>query len=74
MLVDAFIDMEEDAGQLWLSAWRCVNCGQISDPGVIKNRVAPRVVEADPNALARRRPRRRLARTFPTALPMRLTA
>ena len=23
MTVDSFIDMEEDTGQLWLSAWRC---------------------------------------------------
>ena len=38
MTVDSFIDMEEDTGQLWLSAWRCVNCGQMTDPGIIRNR------------------------------------
>ena len=39
MTVDSFIDMEEDTGQLWLSAWRCVNCAQVTDPGIIRNRM-----------------------------------
>ena len=36
--VDSFIDMEKDTGQLWLSAWRCINCGHVTDPGMIRNR------------------------------------
>lgn len=44
MIVDSFIDMEEDTGQLWLSAWRCLNCGQVHDPGLIRNRLEPRSV------------------------------
>lgn len=64
MTVDSFIDMEEDTGQLWLSAYRCLNCGQVTDPGVIRNRLNPRVltVETEP----RSRPRRhRASRPLP---------
>jgi hypothetical protein len=46
MLVESFIDMYEcdgeDSGQLWLSAWRCVNCGQSHDPGFIRHWLKPR--------------------------------
>jgi hypothetical protein len=44
MTIDSFIDMEEDTGQLLLSAWRSVNCGQVTDPGVIRNRLSPRLL------------------------------
>lgn len=69
MTVDSFIDMEEDTGQLWLSAYRCLNCGQVTDPGVIRNRLNPRVlaVETEP----RSRPRRH--RTS-TPLPLRVAS
>ena len=36
--VNSFIGMEEDTSQLWLLAWRYVNCGRVTDPGVIRNR------------------------------------
>lgn len=32
MVVDHFIDMEDDSGHLWLRAWRCVLCGYVADP------------------------------------------
>jgi hypothetical protein len=57
MIVDSFIDIQEDTGQLWLSAWRCVNCGQVSDPGVIRNRVAPRCVTVADVKRLRSKPR-----------------
>jgi len=41
MTVDAFVDMDDDQGQRWISAWRCVNCGQVTDPGVVRNRLNP---------------------------------
>ena len=68
MTVDSFIDMEEDTGQLWLAAWRCVNCGQVTDPGIIRNR---RNVPIDAD---RCRGRRRLRRSSSTLLPVRLIA
>ncbi|MEP6887595.1 MAG: hypothetical protein ABI945_04650 [Nitrospirales bacterium] len=57
MIVDSFIDLQEDTGQLWLSAWRCVNCGQVHDPGVIRNRLAPRCVGVADVKRLRSRPR-----------------
>jgi hypothetical protein len=38
MVVDSFIDLLDDSGHLWLRAWRCVNCGEVSEPGIITNR------------------------------------
>ena len=68
MTVDSFIDMEEDTGQLWLSAWRCVNCGQVTDPGMIRNRRNQPI--DDDRCRGRRRPRR----SPRTLLPVRLIA
>lgn len=42
MLVDSFIDLEDDRGHLWLRAWRCVNCGEMEEPGIAGNRLARR--------------------------------
>ena len=38
-VVDHFIDMQDDRGHLWLSAWWCVNCGDVVEPGIIRNRL-----------------------------------
>jgi hypothetical protein len=34
MVVDHFTDMQSDGGPLWLRAWRCVNCGEVVEPGI----------------------------------------
>ena len=34
LVVDHFLDMEDDKGHLWLRAWRCVNCGNVVEPGM----------------------------------------
>ena len=34
MLVDHFLDLEDDGGHLWLRAWRCMNCGEVLEPGM----------------------------------------
>ena len=39
-VVDHFIDMQDDGGHLWLSVWRCVNCGDVVEPGILRNRFA----------------------------------
>lgn len=49
MIVDSFIDIDEDAGQLWLSAWRCVHCGQVRDPELIRNLLNPYSLVAGPS-------------------------
>jgi hypothetical protein len=39
MVVDAFIDMDDDGGHLWMGAARCVNCGNVVDLGILKNQI-----------------------------------
>ena len=34
LVLDHFIDMGDSSGQLWLRAWRCVNCGMVEDPAI----------------------------------------
>ncbi|MBI4402498.1 MAG: hypothetical protein HY581_12805 [Nitrospirae bacterium] len=42
MVVDSFMDLADDTGHLWLRAWRCVNCGEVVEPGITRHRVAQR--------------------------------
>jgi secreted trypsin-like serine protease len=42
MTVDSYIDMGSSRNPLWLRAWRCVNCGEVAEPGVFTNRAAHR--------------------------------
>lgn len=42
MVVDHFIDMQDDRGHLWLRGWPCVNCGEVVEPGILLHRGAPR--------------------------------
>ena len=34
LVLDHFIDMGDSSCQLWLRAWRCVNCGMVEDPAI----------------------------------------
>jgi hypothetical protein len=34
MVVDHFIDVEDDSGHLWLRGWHCINCGAVEDPEI----------------------------------------
>lgn len=40
MVVDHFVDLADQDGNLWLRAWRCVNCGAVMEPGILRNRTA----------------------------------
>lgn len=42
MVLDHFLDMQDEGGHLWLRVWRCVNCGQVTDPLIALHRQAPR--------------------------------
>ena len=37
MIIDHFIDMEETGG-LWMRGWRCVACGEVVDPRIMRHR------------------------------------
>ncbi len=39
MVVDHFIDMEDDSGHLWMRGWRCVTCGEVVDPKIYRHRL-----------------------------------
>ena len=49
MVTDYFIDME-NRGELWMPGWRCLACGEVVDPLIMKHRLAqektPEVAEA----------------------------
>jgi len=38
MVVDHFIDLQDDRGHSWLSAWRCINCGNVVEPEILRHR------------------------------------
>lgn len=38
MVMDAYLNLEGDYGQVWIDAWRCVNCGEIVDRQMMDNR------------------------------------
>ncbi|MGH7165568.1 MAG: hypothetical protein ACREIS_08605 [Nitrospiraceae bacterium] len=42
LVVDSFMDFEDDEGHLWLRAWRCVNCGEVVEPAITHQRRAQR--------------------------------
>ena len=39
MVVDHYIDMEDDSGHLWLRAWRCITCGEVLDSKIYRHRL-----------------------------------
>jgi hypothetical protein len=38
MIEDFLLDMEDSSGPMWLQAWRCMNCGNLSDSVLEHNR------------------------------------
>ena len=44
MVRDLLIDVLDDTGNLFLKAWRCINCGNILDPTIMTNRQGSRII------------------------------
>ncbi|MCE3224683.1 MAG: hypothetical protein K0S58_2863 [Nitrospira sp.] len=38
MIEDYLLDMEDSSGPMWLKAWRCMNCGNVFDTVLERNR------------------------------------
>lgn len=38
MVMERFMDMRDDTGQLEFQGWRCLNCGDVLDGAVLKHR------------------------------------
>lgn len=52
MVEDHLLDVKESLGPMWIKGWRCVACGNIVDPLILKHRTAqasqaPRLVVVD---------------------------
>ncbi len=38
MVEDFLLDMEDSSGPMWIQAWRCMNCGNVVDNVLQRNR------------------------------------
>jgi hypothetical protein len=43
MAEDHFIDFDGTIGHMWMTGWRCLNCGHVYDPLIERNRSAVQV-------------------------------
>ena len=43
MAKDHFMDFEGTFGHMWMTAWRCLNCGHVCDPMIEQNRQLAKV-------------------------------
>jgi hypothetical protein len=39
MAKDYFLDLMESAECMWMAGWRCLNCGNVLDPTMERNRL-----------------------------------
>jgi hypothetical protein len=42
MVVDDMIDLQESLMPMWMRGWRCLSCGNIIDPLILRHRMAQR--------------------------------
>jgi hypothetical protein len=41
MVVEHYMDLQDDTGQIDMTALRCTNCGEVIDAVILQNRVKP---------------------------------
>ena len=46
MVLEHYMDLLDDTGQIGMTAMRCMSCGEVIDPVILQNRVTP-----EPNLL-----------------------
>jgi hypothetical protein len=39
MVADNLIDIQESSVPMWMKGWRCVSCGNIVDPLILRHRI-----------------------------------
>jgi hypothetical protein len=39
MVMDHVVDIADDSGHLWLKTWRCLSCGDVVDPQILRRRL-----------------------------------
>lgn len=47
MMQDDFLDIQDETGQCRFVAWRCLICGEVLDPVILKHRSSPPEPMAD---------------------------
>ena len=52
MFEDHFMDMKDLSEGMWVSAWRCMNCGHAVDPVMVANRLRQAAWGADEQHIA----------------------
>lgn len=57
MALERFCDIYDETGQLCFMGWRCITCGEVIDPVIVRNRQHRQRVKAPPRSKARRRHR-----------------
>lgn len=38
MVMEHYIDLHDDTGQIGMTAWRCTSCGEVIDPTILRHR------------------------------------
>ena len=41
LLTQHYMDLLDDTGQIDITAWHCMTCGEVIDPVIVKNRKSP---------------------------------
>ena len=41
MIMEYYLDLEDDTGQIGITGLRCTSCGEVIDPVILRNRLSP---------------------------------
>ncbi len=41
MVMEYYLDLEDDTGQIGITGLRCTSCGEVIDPVILQNRLNP---------------------------------
>jgi hypothetical protein len=41
MVLEYYMDLQDDTGQIAITVLRCTNCGNVIDPVILQNRIDP---------------------------------
>ena len=37
MVLECYLDLLDDTGQIGITGWRCTSCGEVIDPVILRN-------------------------------------
>ena len=41
MVMEYYMDLQDDTGQIGITGLRCTSCGEVIDPVILRNRLSP---------------------------------